>query len=204
MHAWRVRGCTPRSMHAACVDASRQSTTRSTRTSSTFLLASSYPPTPSYILAWGQHVTTPLPFSKRRARRLASGQKESCINSKGKRLESAEKRSRTTAVSNYGHRLLLRSPRPSQGMISSQGTILAPTNERNLEHRLGRQTHENRLSPSQARTHESLVYYKVHETVVQENPNPIQSNRSTQRNLIDYSVPRLLESVLGAPLYTQF
>ena len=135
---------------------------------STFLLASSYPPTPSYILAWGQHVTTPLPFSKRRARRLASGQKESCINSKGKRLESAEKRSRITAVSSYGHRLLLRSPRPSQGMISSQGTILAPTNERNLEHRLGRQTHENRLSPSQARTHESLVYYKVHETVVQE------------------------------------
>ena len=97
MHS-RVRGCTPRSMHAACVDASRQSTARSTRTSSTFLLASSYPPTPSYILAWGQHVTTPLPFSKRRARRLASGQKESCINSKGKRLESAEKRSRTTAV----------------------------------------------------------------------------------------------------------
>ena len=109
MHS-RVRGCTPRSMHAACVDASRQSTARSTRTSSTFLLASSYPPTPSYILAWGQHVTTPLPFSKRRARRLASGQKESCINSKGKRLESAEKRSRTTAVSSYGHRLLLRSP----------------------------------------------------------------------------------------------
>ena len=25
MHAWRVRGCTPRSMHAACVGASRQS-----------------------------------------------------------------------------------------------------------------------------------------------------------------------------------
>ena len=147
---------------------------------STFLLASSYPPTPSYILAWGQHVTTPLPFSKRRARRLASGQKESCINSKGKRLESAEKRSRITAVSSYGHRLLLRSPRPSQGMISSQGTILAPTNERNLEHRLGRQTHENRLSPSQARTHESLVYYKVHETVVQEKPklDSIESTNS--------------------------
>ena len=109
----RVRGCTPWSMHAACVDASRQSTARSTRTSSTFLLASSYPPTPSYILAWGQHVTTSLSFSKRRARRLASGQKESCINSKGKRLESAEKRSRITAVSKYGRlhdRLLLRSP----------------------------------------------------------------------------------------------
>ena len=188
----RVRGCTPRSMHAACVDASRQSTARSTRTSSTFLLASSYPPTPSYILAWGQHVTTPLPFSKRRARRLASGQKESCIHSEGKRLESAEKRSRTTAVSSYGHRLLLRSPRPSQGMISSQGTILAPTNERNLEHRLGRQTHENRLSPSQARTHESLVYYKVHETVVQENPNSIQSNRPTQRKLIDLFRPQII------------
>ena len=182
-------------MHAACVDASRQSTARSTRTSSTFLLASSYPPTPSYILAWGQHVTTPLPFSKRRARRLASGQKESCINSKGKRLESAEKRSRITAVSSYGHRLLLRSPRPSQGMISSQGTILAPTNERNLELRLGRQTHENRLSPSQAR---SLVHTshscttKFMKPLYRKNPNSIQSNRPTQRKLIDLFRPQII------------
>ena len=153
-------------MHAACFDASRQLTARSTRTSIDVPPCFELPTHPILHIGLGQHVTTPLPFSKRRARRLASGHKESCINSEGKRLESAEKRSRITAVSSHGHRLLLRSPRPSQGMISSQGTILAPTNERNLEHRLGRQTHENRLSPSQARTHESLVYYKVHETVV--------------------------------------
>ena len=200
----RVRGCTPRSMHAACVDASRQSTARSTRTSSTFLLASSYPPTPSYILAWGQHVTTPLPFSKRRARRLASGQKESCINSKGKRLESAEKRSRITAVSSYGHRLLLRSPRPSQGMISSQGTILAPTNERTLN--IGSAGKPTRIdSPPRKLVHTShSCTTKFMKPLYRKNPNSIQSNRPTQRNLIDYSVPRLLESVLGAPLYTQF
>ena len=183
----RVRGCTPRSMHAACVDAFASINSKINEDVIDVPPCFELPTHPIHlrIIGLGQHVTKPLPFSKRRARRLASGQKESCINSKGKRLESAEKRSRITAVSSYGHRLLLRSPRPSQGMISSQGTILAPTNERNLEHRLGRQTHENRLSPSQARTHESLVYYlgtKFMKSTrnVRKNPNSIQSNRPTQ------------------------